>query len=55
MERLETADLVIRPPAVEDAPEALELLRDPDVRRWNPAREREDCHIHGRLPGDPGL
>lgn len=38
MERLETADLIIRPPAVEDAPEAFQLLNDPDVRRWNPAR-----------------
>lgn len=42
MERLETADLVIRPPAVEDAAEAFELLNDPDVRRWNPARECPD-------------
>jgi RimJ/RimL family protein N-acetyltransferase len=42
VERLETADLVIRPPAVEDAAEAFELLNDPDVRRWNPARECPD-------------
>jgi RimJ/RimL family protein N-acetyltransferase len=38
VERLETADLVIRPPAVEDAPEAFELLNDPQVRLWNPGR-----------------
>jgi RimJ/RimL family protein N-acetyltransferase len=38
VERLETADLIIRPPAEEDAPEAYELLNDPDVKRWNPAR-----------------
>lgn len=36
MERLETADLIIRPPTVEDAPRAYELLNDPDVRMWNP-------------------
>lgn len=42
MERLETADLVIRPPAVEDAPAAFELLNDPDVKLWNPARECPD-------------
>lgn len=42
MERLETADLVIRPPAVEDAPEAYELLNDLEVRRWNPGRECPD-------------
>lgn len=42
MERLETADLIIRPPAVEDAPQAFELLNDPDVKRWNPARECPD-------------
>lgn len=36
MERLETRDLVIRPPAVEDAPRAYELMNDPDVRLWNP-------------------
>ena len=42
VERLETTDLVIRPPAVEDAAEAFELLNDPDVRRWNPARDCPD-------------
>ncbi|MGC4112923.1 MAG: GNAT family N-acetyltransferase [Nocardioides sp.] len=42
MERLETADLVIRPPAVEDAADAFTLLNDPDVLRWNPARECPD-------------
>lgn len=42
MERLETADLIIRPPAEEDAPEAFELLNDPDVKRWNPARDCPD-------------
>jgi RimJ/RimL family protein N-acetyltransferase len=42
VERLETADLVIRPPADEDAPAAFELLNDPDVRLWNPARDCPD-------------
>lgn len=42
MERLETADLVLRPPVEEDAREAYELLNDPDVRLWNPARECPD-------------
>lgn len=42
MELIDTADLVIRPPVVEDAPEAMELLNDPDVRRWNPARDCPD-------------
>jgi RimJ/RimL family protein N-acetyltransferase len=36
VERLETADLVIRPPAVEDGPRAFELMNDPEVRLWNP-------------------
>jgi RimJ/RimL family protein N-acetyltransferase len=39
---LSTSALVIRPPVPEDAPEAFELLNDPDVRRWNPARECPD-------------
>jgi RimJ/RimL family protein N-acetyltransferase len=39
---LSTPDLVIRPPLPEDAPEAFELLNDPDVRRWNPARACPD-------------
>jgi len=42
VERLETTDLIIRPPAVEDAPEAFELINDPDVRLWNPARDCPD-------------
>jgi RimJ/RimL family protein N-acetyltransferase len=42
VERLETADLVVRPPVVEDAVEAFELLNDPDVLRWNPARACPD-------------
>ena len=42
MERLETTDLIIRPPAPEDAPEAFELINDPDVKRWNPARDCPD-------------
>jgi RimJ/RimL family protein N-acetyltransferase len=42
VERLETADLIIRPPAEEDAPEAYDLLNDPDVRRWNPGRDCPD-------------
>jgi RimJ/RimL family protein N-acetyltransferase len=42
VERLETADLIIRPPAVEDAPEAFELINDPAVKRWNPARDCPD-------------
>jgi RimJ/RimL family protein N-acetyltransferase len=39
---LSTPELVIRPPLPEDAPEALELMNDPDVRRWNPTREAAD-------------
>jgi RimJ/RimL family protein N-acetyltransferase len=42
VERLETADLVLRRPVEEDAPEAFELLNDPDVRLWNPARDCPD-------------
>ena len=42
MERLETADLVLRPPVEEDAPEAYVLLNDPDVKLWNPGRECPD-------------
>jgi RimJ/RimL family protein N-acetyltransferase len=42
VERLESADLVLRPPAEEDAPEAYVLLNDPDVKLWNPARECPD-------------
>jgi RimJ/RimL family protein N-acetyltransferase len=42
VERLETPALVIRPPVVEDAPEAFELLNDPDVRLWNPGRACPD-------------
>jgi RimJ/RimL family protein N-acetyltransferase len=42
MERLQTARLVLRPPIEEDAPEAYELLNDPDVKLWNPARECPD-------------
>jgi RimJ/RimL family protein N-acetyltransferase len=42
VERLETTDLVLRPPVEEDAPEAFELLNDPDVRLWNPARDCPD-------------
>jgi RimJ/RimL family protein N-acetyltransferase len=42
VERLETAGLIIRPPAEEDAARAFELVNDPDVRRWNPARECPD-------------
>jgi RimJ/RimL family protein N-acetyltransferase len=42
VERLETADLILRPPAEEDAPEAFVLLNDPDVLRWNPARDCPD-------------
>lgn len=45
MERLETADLILRPPVEEDAPEAFELLNDPDVRRWNPARDCPDLEV----------
>jgi RimJ/RimL family protein N-acetyltransferase len=37
-----TADLVIRPPVLDDAVEAFALLNDPDVRRWNPARDCPD-------------
>jgi RimJ/RimL family protein N-acetyltransferase len=42
VERLETADLVLRPPVEEDAPAAYALLNDPDVRLWNPGRECPD-------------
>ena len=42
MERLETTDLIIRPPAPEDAPPAFELINDPDVKLWNPARDCPD-------------
>jgi RimJ/RimL family protein N-acetyltransferase len=42
VERLKTADLLLRPPVDEDAPAAFELLNDPDVRRWNPARACPD-------------
>lgn len=42
MDLLNTAALVIRPPVVEDAPQAMELLNDPEVRRWNPARACPD-------------
>jgi RimJ/RimL family protein N-acetyltransferase len=42
VERLETTDLIIRPPVVEDAPEAYELLNDPAVKLWNPARDCPD-------------
>jgi RimJ/RimL family protein N-acetyltransferase len=42
MLELRTADLLIRPPAPEDAPEAFELMTDPDVRRWNPTRDCPD-------------
>jgi RimJ/RimL family protein N-acetyltransferase len=42
VELLNTRDLVIRPPAEEDAEAAYELLNDADVRRWNPARDCPD-------------
>jgi RimJ/RimL family protein N-acetyltransferase len=42
VERLETTDLVLRPPVEEDAAAAYELLNDPDVKLWNPARECPD-------------
>ncbi len=42
MERLETADLLIRPPLPEDSTEAFALMNDPDVRRWNPTRACPD-------------
>lgn len=42
MPLLRTRDLVIRPPVPEDAPEAFELLNDPDVLRFNPARACPD-------------
>jgi RimJ/RimL family protein N-acetyltransferase len=42
VERLETVDLVLRPPAEEDAAAAYELLNDPDVKLWNPARDCPD-------------
>lgn len=33
---IETGRLVLRPPRAEEAAEVLEMLHDPDVRRWNP-------------------
>jgi RimJ/RimL family protein N-acetyltransferase len=42
VERLETIGLILRPPVEEDAPAAYELLKDPDVRRWNPGRDCPD-------------
>lgn len=39
---LHTSGLVIRPPTAVDAPEAFQLMNDPDVRRWNPTRECPD-------------
>ena len=39
MERLETADLVIRPPCRRTRPRRSSCSNDPDVRRWNPTRE----------------
>jgi len=42
VELLNTADLTIRPPVVEDAPQAFELMNDPDVRLWNPTRDCPD-------------
>lgn len=39
---LHTESLVLRLPAREDAALAFELLNDPDVRHWNPARECPD-------------
>lgn len=42
MTLLHTRDLVIRPPVPEDAPQAFELLNDPDVIRFNPARTCPD-------------
>jgi RimJ/RimL family protein N-acetyltransferase len=42
VEVLNTADLVIRPPAVEEAQRAFEMLNDPAVLRWNKARDCPD-------------
>jgi RimJ/RimL family protein N-acetyltransferase len=42
VERLQTADLVVRPPLPGDAPEAFVLMNDPDVHRWNPTRACPD-------------
>jgi RimJ/RimL family protein N-acetyltransferase len=42
VDRLQTADLVLRPPLPSDAAEAFELLNDPDVIRWNPGRACPD-------------
>ena len=39
---IRTPDLVIREPLPGDAPEAFELMNDPDVRRWNPTRDCPD-------------
>lgn len=34
---LRTQDLILRPPRVQEAAQALQLLSDPDVALWNPA------------------
>jgi hypothetical protein len=39
---METPDLILRVPVAADAAATYELLNDPDVRRWNPARECPD-------------
>jgi RimJ/RimL family protein N-acetyltransferase len=39
---IDTRDLILRPPVPEDAPEAFELLNDPEVSLFNPARACPD-------------
>jgi RimJ/RimL family protein N-acetyltransferase len=39
---LMTASLVLRPPLAEDARDALAMLDDPEVKRWNPAGDVTD-------------
>ncbi len=34
---IETGRLLLRPPSADEAADVLEMLRDPDVARWNPA------------------
>jgi RimJ/RimL family protein N-acetyltransferase len=54
VERLETADLVLRPPVEEDAPEAYLLLNDPEVKLWNPGRECPDLETAAAWCRDGG-
>jgi RimJ/RimL family protein N-acetyltransferase len=41
--------LQLRPPSEADAPDVLVMLRDPEVRRWNPGPERLDLDRAGEF------